>query len=151
MLTIGRLARAAGVTTDTLRYYERERLIVAAAATDSGYRLYGPDALARLAFIKHARACGFSIAEVRTLLAAPKPGELERLRAAAERKKREVDEKAVALQAMSAALGAFIAGLQNAAGVTGDLPRLLANAAAPNGTRVPRVVHFHGKNAVAVR
>ena len=61
------------------------------------------------------------------------------------------DEKAVALQAMSAALGAFIAGLQSAASVTGDLPRLLANAAAPNGTRVPRVVHFHGKNAVAVR
>ncbi|HVB78756.1 MAG TPA: heavy metal-responsive transcriptional regulator [Candidatus Binataceae bacterium] len=68
MLTIGKIARAAGVTIDAVRYYERERLLAPAQKSGAGYRLYGPDAVRRLQFIRHAQQCGFSLAEIRELL-----------------------------------------------------------------------------------
>jgi DNA-binding transcriptional MerR regulator len=43
MITIGKLAELAAVSTDTLRYYEREGLIAPAAKSDGGYRLYDKD------------------------------------------------------------------------------------------------------------
>ena len=68
MLTIGKVAESADVTTDSLRFYEREGLIRPAKKTDSGYRLYTQEAIRRIAFIKHAQQCGFSLAEIRELL-----------------------------------------------------------------------------------
>ena len=68
-LTIGRVARAAGVAIDTIRYYERERLLPAPARRLSGYRDYTPDAIARLRFIRRAKELGFSLPEIRELLA----------------------------------------------------------------------------------
>ena len=68
MLTIGKLARAGAISTDALRYYEREGLLVPASKTGSGYRLYGEDAVRRVRFIQHAQACGFTLAEIRELL-----------------------------------------------------------------------------------
>ncbi len=68
-LTIGKIATLAQVSTDTLRYYERERLIAPAAKSTGGYRLYERDALRRIRFIKQAQQCGFNLAEIRSLLA----------------------------------------------------------------------------------
>lgn len=68
MLTIGKVAESADVTTDSLRFYEREGLIRPAKKTDSGYRLYTQEAIRRIAFIKHAQQCGFSLTEIRELL-----------------------------------------------------------------------------------
>lgn len=68
MLTIGKVARKAQVTTDSLRFYEREGLIRPASKTESGYRLYTEEAVRRVAFIKHAQQCGFSLAEIGELL-----------------------------------------------------------------------------------
>lgn len=67
-LTIGRLARHAGVGTETLRYYERLGLIRPQRRTESNYRLYGAEAERRLAFIRRAQAVGFSLDEIRELL-----------------------------------------------------------------------------------
>lgn len=69
MLTIGKLAALADVRTDTLRYYERERLLTPAAKNGSGYRLYDRDALRRIRFIKQAQHCGFTLTEIAQLLA----------------------------------------------------------------------------------
>ena len=68
MLTIGKLSALVEVSTDTLRYYEDERLIAPKSKTASGYRLYGDDAIRRIHFIKHAQHCGFTLAEIRELL-----------------------------------------------------------------------------------
>jgi MerR family Zn(II)-responsive transcriptional regulator of zntA len=68
-LTIGKIACLAQVSTDTLRYYEREHLIAPAAKSAGGYRLYQRDALRRIRFIKQAQRCGFNLAEIRSLLA----------------------------------------------------------------------------------
>lgn len=67
-LTIGKIATLAKVSTDTLRYYERERLIEPTAKSEGGYRLYEHDALRRIHFIKQAQLCGFTLTEIRALL-----------------------------------------------------------------------------------
>ena len=68
-LTIGKIADLAQVSADTLRYYERERLMAPAAKSAGGYRLYERDALRRIRFIKQAQQCGFTLTEIRALLA----------------------------------------------------------------------------------
>ena len=68
-LTIGRVARAAGVAIDTIRYYEREGLLPEPERRLSGYRDYAPDAITRLRFIRRAKELGFTLGEIRELLA----------------------------------------------------------------------------------
>jgi DNA-binding transcriptional MerR regulator len=58
------LARLAGVSTDTLRYYERNRLLPPAQRSSSGYRLFPPETLIRLRMIRGALSVGFSIKEL---------------------------------------------------------------------------------------
>jgi DNA-binding transcriptional MerR regulator len=65
----GDLARLAGVSTDTLRYYERRRLLPVPPRSASGYRLFPPEALARVRLIQGALSAGFSIAELALILA----------------------------------------------------------------------------------
>lgn len=67
-MKIGELAARAGSNPETIRYYERIGMLPAPARTDGNYRRYGSEDVARLAFIRHARALGFELADVRTLL-----------------------------------------------------------------------------------
>lgn len=67
-LSIGRLAKAADVKVPTIRFYEQIGLLPTPERTASDRRLYGPEAVRRLAFIKHARQLGFPIEAIRTLL-----------------------------------------------------------------------------------
>ncbi|WJY19681.1 helix-turn-helix domain-containing protein [Alteriqipengyuania flavescens] len=68
-MRIGELARATGTKAETIRYYEREGILLAADRTDSNYRDYSTDHLAALTFVRRARELGFSMAQVRELLA----------------------------------------------------------------------------------
>ena len=68
-MRIGELARATGTKAETIRYYEREGILPAADRTDSNYRDYSGDHLATLAFVRRGRELGFSMAQVRQLLA----------------------------------------------------------------------------------
>ncbi|WP_149193470.1 heavy metal-responsive transcriptional regulator [Luteimonas suaedae] len=68
-MKIGELARRAEVGIDTLRYYEREGLLSPPRRLASGYRSYGEDDVARLHFIRRAKTLGFTLAEIRELLA----------------------------------------------------------------------------------
>ena len=58
------LAKAAGISTDTLRYYERRGVLPAPARTRAGYRRYPPSAARRVALIRRALAIGFSIKDL---------------------------------------------------------------------------------------
>jgi Hg(II)-responsive transcriptional regulator len=69
LLTIGELAKAADVNRETVRYYERRRVLPRPSRSLSGYRVYSEDALRRLRFIRHAKALGFSLNEIKELLA----------------------------------------------------------------------------------
>lgn len=67
-LTIGRLAEMTGTTADTLRYYEKMKLITAASRSRAGYRLYDESAVGVIRFIRGAKALNFTLAEIRKLL-----------------------------------------------------------------------------------
>lgn len=67
-LTIGRLAKQAGVNLETVRYYERRGLLPKPPRSASGYRLFPVEAARRLRFIRRAQQLGFSLGEIRELL-----------------------------------------------------------------------------------
>lgn len=67
-LRIGQLARTAGVSADTIRYYEREELLPPPERTPSGYRDYTADAVDRLAFIQGCQRLGLRLSDIRDLL-----------------------------------------------------------------------------------
>src|SRR5215831_17348739 len=68
LLTIGRLAERAHVTTSMLRFYEREGLLKPARRSGSGYRLYSEDAEETLLFIRRAQRLGFSLEDIKLVL-----------------------------------------------------------------------------------
>ncbi|GLQ96625.1 heavy metal-responsive transcriptional regulator [Dyella mobilis] len=68
-LTIGTVAKRAGVPIDTIRYYEREGLLPAPLRRASGYRSYDESAISQLRFIRRAKELGFTLEEIRDLLA----------------------------------------------------------------------------------
>jgi Hg(II)-responsive transcriptional regulator len=68
-ITIGAFANAAGVRTDTIRYYERNGLLPPPARTAAGYRLYDEADLERVKFVRKAQGLGFTLKEIGMLLA----------------------------------------------------------------------------------
>lgn len=68
-LSIGSLAKRVGVNIDTIRYYEREGLLPEPVRRASGYRSYGEGTVAQLRFIRRAKDLGFTLEEIRELLA----------------------------------------------------------------------------------
>jgi DNA-binding transcriptional MerR regulator len=69
LLTIGQAAAAVEAAATTLRFYEREGILAPTAKNRAGYRLYDRTAVARLRFIRSAQAVGFSLDDIRSLLA----------------------------------------------------------------------------------
>ncbi|MCM2304523.1 MAG: MerR family transcriptional regulator [Elusimicrobia bacterium] len=67
-LTVGKIARQSGVNLQTVLYYERRRLLSPARRSDSGYRLYAPETVRVIRFIKNAQALGFTLDEIAKLL-----------------------------------------------------------------------------------
>ena len=68
-LSIGELSRRTGVNIETIRYYERIKMMPAPPRTASGRRVYGPAETRSLAFIRRSRELGFTLEEIRVLLA----------------------------------------------------------------------------------
>ena len=66
-LTIGELAKRGNVATSLLRYYEKEGLLAPVGRTDAGYRLYAPDAVRHLRFIRKAQRYGFSLNDIKLM------------------------------------------------------------------------------------
>src|SRR5688572_865215 len=70
LLSIGELAARTGLPVRTIRFYSDSGVLPPAGRTDAGYRLYGPDALARLALVRTLRDLGIDLATVRRVLEA---------------------------------------------------------------------------------
>lgn len=106
ILTISRLARLGGVNLETVRYYERRGLLSKPPRTEAGYRQFSPDAARRIRFIKRAQELGFSLDEVRELLALRVDSRKNRtdVRLRAEAKIADIDGKIAALTAMKSTL-----------------------------------------------
>lgn len=105
-MTISKVARAAGTGPETVRFYERSGLLPKPARTRSGYRQYTPEAVLRLGFIGHAKALGFSLREIKELLAlrvTPRKSSAD-VRQRAQQKIGEIDRRIAALARMKQAL-----------------------------------------------
>jgi MerR family Zn(II)-responsive transcriptional regulator of zntA len=64
----GEFSKLAGINSETLRYYEKNDLLIPVGKTEAGYRLYSDDSLKQINFIKQAKAFGFSLKEIKELL-----------------------------------------------------------------------------------
>jgi MerR family mercuric resistance operon transcriptional regulator len=126
-LTIGRVARRAGLAIDTVRYYEREGLLDKPARTSAGYRQYSASAVARLRFIRQAKELGFTLSEIRELLALKvAPGKsCADVRARAEAKIADIEQRVAQLNRMKRAL-AKLAVACSGRGPTSECPILEA-------------------------
>ncbi len=106
-LTISKAARAAGVGVETIRFYERRGLIEQPPKPVSvGYRVYSPDTVRRIQFIRQAQQFGFSLHEIQELLSlrARPSSDCSDVREKAAAKVKEVDRKIAELEKIRAAL-----------------------------------------------
>lgn len=106
-MTIGRLARAAGVNIETIRYYQRRGLLAVPRKPPGGVRRYPPDMLERLRFIRRAQELGFSLREIIDLLALG-DGSCRETRSIAERHLAEIESRIADLESMRITLGRLI-------------------------------------------
>jgi Hg(II)-responsive transcriptional regulator len=106
---IGTLAKRAGVSIDTVRYYERGGLLAPRKRLASGYRRYSELEVARLRFIRRAQALGFSLKEVKELLTLSQRRDVARVRRAAQEKLADVEERIASLDRVRKGLSDLIA------------------------------------------
>ncbi len=106
-LTIGKLARQAGVNVETIRYYQRVGLIQEPVKPLEGYRCYLPETIARVCFIKRAKELGFTLKEIADLLTL-EDGHCQEVRELAEHKRTIIAQRMDDLQAMESALDKLI-------------------------------------------
>ena len=123
-MRIGELSRKSGVAIETIRYYERQRLLSPPGRTAAGYRSYTPAALERLRFIKQTQGLGFALKEIRDLLklhavmetldmgSLARSSELCAMVELAQARLVEIDGRIAMLTALRGHLDAFIRGLK---------------------------------------
>ena len=108
VLGIGQWANRGGVGVDTGRYYERNGLLAPRTRLASGYRRYGDFELARLRFIRRAQALGFTLKEVKELLALSAQRDVKRVKRSAQAKLVDVEKRIAALERVRDGLAKLI-------------------------------------------
>ena len=108
-LRSGELARLAGLSTDTLRHYERKGLLTSRRASN-GYREYPPDALPRVMLVQHALSVGFALDELARFLKVRDQGgaPCKQVRALAAKKLEELESRIRALRSLRDDLRAML-------------------------------------------
>ncbi len=99
-MKIGKVAGQAGITVETVRFYEKKGLLPPPARNESGYRVYTPESLQQLLFITRSKDLGFSLKEIKELvhLRAAPDTTCATIKAQAEKKIIEVEKKIHLLQ-----------------------------------------------------
>jgi MerR family transcriptional regulator, copper efflux regulator len=107
-MTIGRLAKTAGVNIDTIRYYERNGLIPQATRRLSGYREYDDTDVSRLRFISRAKDLGFTLAEIGQLISLSASRDIRGVKRRAQERLSQVEHKIKELQRIRRGLKTLI-------------------------------------------
>jgi MerR family transcriptional regulator, mercuric resistance operon regulatory protein len=126
--TIGKLANAAGVNIETIRYYQRRGLLDEPPKPLAGHRRYAPQQVRRLRFIRRAQALGFTLDEIAGLLALDEARACAQTRDLAAHKLQIIDAKLADLNAMRKALADLMQECESS-GMQGDCPIIHALAA----------------------
>ncbi|MCK5189405.1 MAG: MerR family DNA-binding protein [Methylococcales bacterium] len=111
-LTIGKLAKQANVTIETIRYYQRKGLLDEPVKPAAGYRQYPSEAISRIQFIKRAQLCGFALKEILELLSMDS-GHCIDVQKMAEQKRQQIDDQIKDLTALRDVLDRLVQGCQN--------------------------------------
>lgn len=111
-LTIGKLAKQAEVTIETIRYYQHRGLLEEPQKPGGGYRRYPPDAIARIRFIKRAQQAGFTLKEIAELLSLD-GAHCAEVRKIAEQKCRQIDAQIKNLTALRQLLNSLVEGCRS--------------------------------------
>jgi len=97
-LRIGEVAASASVSVDTVRYYERMKLLPRARRTSGNFRVFGVDSIERVQFIKQAQDLGFSLDEIRGVLATGGAQECQRVHDLLSEKLQELDGRLTSMK-----------------------------------------------------
>ena len=111
-LTIGKLAKQANVTIETIRYYQRKGLLDEPIKPATGYRLYPSEAIFKIQFIKRAQLCGFSLKEILELISLDS-GHCSDVKKIAEKKRQQIDDQIKDLTALRDVLDSLVQGCEN--------------------------------------
>lgn len=132
-LQIGEIAACAGVSIGTVRYYERRNLLPAASRTLGGFRLFAPETVERVRFIKQAQEMGLSLHEIGELLSSGGAQECEQVRDLLRLKLTELDERMQKLRAFRRTLARHLAACEQELDERGKSARcpVLVNLSAP--------------------
>jgi DNA-binding transcriptional MerR regulator len=122
-LRIGELASRCGVSIDTIRYYERRELLPRAERTSGGFRLYMPETVERLRFIKQAQEIGFSLDEIGGLLSSGGAAECQQVRDLLRAKLSELDERIKAMHKFRGSLAEHLAACERELRLRGKAAR----------------------------
>jgi len=133
-LRIGELASAAGVSPDTVRYYERRKLLPRAGRTIAGYRVYSDEDVGRLHFIRRAQSLGLSLDEIETLVRQRREGleECRQVRDLLSSKLADLNSKIAEMHAFRRTLSTYLKECEEALeGRRGDCCPVLFEIASP--------------------
>jgi DNA-binding transcriptional MerR regulator len=139
--TIGEAARRAGVSADTVRYYERKGILPEAVRTANGYRQYSDASVHRILFVRNALRVGFALKEIAAFLRARESGRppCREVRAAAARLVEDVDRQIAAMMSSRASLVDMLADWDKRLAVTpAGAPALLLDQGVPSGVSAAR-------------
>lgn len=130
LLKIGEVARRAGVGVETLRFYERSGLLDRPARTEGGYRLYDSRALRTLEFIKRAQSLGFTLEEIKRIIAESRAGQrpCAEVRETVRRRLAELDEQMAQIRLYRNALATTLRQWDEKGFADGDFCGLIESA-----------------------
>ena len=144
LLKIGEVARRAGVGVETLRFYERSGLLDQPARTEGGYRLYDAEALRTLEFIRRAQTLGFTLEEIKRIIAESRAGQspCAEVREIVRRRLADLDEQMAQMRRYRNALAVTLNQWDEKGGAEGDFCGLIEtseiNTAAPERNNLRR-------------
>ena len=108
-LQIGEVAERSNVSIDTIRYYERRKLLPVAPRTAKGFRVFTPETVSRVLFIKQAQELGFTLDEIRTLLTTNGTSDCLRVHDLLDAKSKELDARMKAMREFREKLKHYVA------------------------------------------
>jgi DNA-binding transcriptional MerR regulator len=141
MLKIGEVSRRSGIGVEALRFYERSGLLGRPGRTTSGYRMYDPEVLERLDFIKRAQVLGFSLDEIKQVIAEKRAGQspCAEVREIVRQRLRELDERMLEMRRYRKELAAALAEWDESGDVEGHICGLIEGTDLGHGISRKRI------------